>query len=653
MPRALSATRRCLEFLVALLLASAPARGGEAVPTGNATAEPRPQAEPVDVLVTGSRASVRAPAAEATVVQADEFAGEVRSVAELLSTAPGVSLHSLGGPGQATTLSLRGATADESLVLLDGIPLHGPGGGAVDLETLPAALLDRIVISRGVLGAQFGAGALGGVVELVPRKPKARSGGAQLSVGSYWTGQLSGDVEFGDASGSGLAGIQLDTTEGNFSYAQPRTPEIAGSETDLATRQNAYARRGSLLLRWAQQIAADSEVDFVLQGTAGWRGLPGPSSFPTLQSRALDQGGVLGARIRGEADGIAWSGRVWGRVDRLELRGVQIFGDCTDGDPSCPRSVERSTATQAEVEIGVPIGSAHLLRVTGAGGEESIAGSPTGSHRRGSGSLAAIGDLRFGRAAVHPAVRTEIVGSQAAVSPGIAASWSPFAEGTLAPLELRTGAGLSFRPPTLSELYLDQGGILPNPDLQSEHAWSVDAGVRWRARAFTVSVGAFWSRYRDLISYELFPPVRVKPFNVAAARIAGVEVQVVARLPYALTALASYSYLDAVNLRSGIEGGHHLSYRPPHRLFARLAHRADRIEGYFEANATSSMPRNNFDTAYLPAQLTLNAGVGARVTEALWLDVEAKNLLDDRTQQDLFQYPLPGFTLAAVARARF
>jgi iron complex outermembrane receptor protein len=181
----------------------------------------------------------------------------------------------------------------------------------------------------------------------------------------------------------------------------------------------------------------------------------------------------------------------------------------------------------------------------------------------------------------------------------------------------------------------------------------LDAGVRWRARAFTVSVGAFWSRYRDLISYELFPPIRVKPFNVSAARIAGMEVQVVARLSYSLTAEASYSYLDAVNLREGIEGGHHLSYRPPHRLFARLAHRADRTEGYFEANATSSMPRNNFDTAYLPAQLTLNAGAGARVTEALWLDVEAKNLLDDRTQQDLFQYPLPGLTLAAVARARF
>jgi iron complex outermembrane receptor protein len=315
---------------------------------------------------------------------------------------------------------------------------------------------------------------------------------------------------------------------------------------------------------------------------------------------------------------------------------------------------ERSSAAQGEAEIGVPFGTAHLVRVTTAGGEEWIAGSPTGSHRRASGSVGAIADLRLsGRMSLHPAIRAEIVGSQAAVSPGIAAAWAPFADGVLEPIELRAGAGLSFRPPTLAELYLDQGGILPNPDLQSEHAWSADAGVRWRGKSLTISVGAFWSRYRDLISYELFPPVRVKPFNVSAARIAGVELQVVARLPYALTAEASYSYLSAVNLREGNEGGHSLSYRPPHRVFARLAHRGDRTEGYLEANATSSMPRNNFDTAYLPAQLTLNAGAGARVAGTFWLDLEAKNVLDDRTQQDLFQYPLPGFTLAAVARARF
>jgi hypothetical protein len=64
------------------------------------------------------------------------------------------------------------------------------------------------------------------------------------------------------------------------------------------------------------------------------------------------------------------------------------------------------------------------------------------------------------------------------------------------------------------------------------------------------------------------------------------------------------------------------------------------------------MPRNQFDTAFLPAQLLINAGAGARVAGTLWIDVEAKNLLDDRTMQDLFQYPLPGLSLAVIARAR-
>src|SRR5262249_31338317 len=121
--------------------------------------------ETIDVEGERARGSRKAPASAATVGDVAKLGGEVRSVAEMLLSVPGASVHSLGGPGQAATLSLRGASADQSLVLLDGIPIQGPGGGAVDLTTLPATLLDRMVVSRGVLGAQFGAGALGGAVE--------------------------------------------------------------------------------------------------------------------------------------------------------------------------------------------------------------------------------------------------------------------------------------------------------------------------------------------------------------------------------------------------------------------------------------------------------------------------------------------------------
>ncbi|TMA13641.1 MAG: TonB-dependent receptor, partial [Deltaproteobacteria bacterium] len=151
--------------------------------------------ETIEVQGARPAGSPRAPGTAATIVDTALFGGEVRSVAEMLSTAPGVSIHALGGPGQAATLSLRGASADESLVLLDGIPLQGPGGGAVDLSSLPSTILDRMIVSRGVLGAQFGAGALGGVVELLPRAARGTwAGGAEASVGSFGTERLALDA---------------------------------------------------------------------------------------------------------------------------------------------------------------------------------------------------------------------------------------------------------------------------------------------------------------------------------------------------------------------------------------------------------------------------------------------------------------------------
>ncbi len=107
------------------------------------------------IEVAGERpgGSPQAPSTAGTTVEVARFSGEVRSAAELLATSPGATVHQSGAPGQSASLSLRGASADESLILLDGIPLQGPGGGSIDLSTVPAALLDRMIVSRGVLGA--------------------------------------------------------------------------------------------------------------------------------------------------------------------------------------------------------------------------------------------------------------------------------------------------------------------------------------------------------------------------------------------------------------------------------------------------------------------------------------------------------------------
>src|SRR5207249_1512325 len=121
------------------------------------------------INVRGSRPSG---AAQTSVVDAERFAGEAPTVAELLATSPGVSVQRSGGPGQAAFVSLRGASPDQTLVLLDGIPLQGPGGDAIDLSTLPSSFVSKVVVSRGVLGAQLGRCAKAWSSTLFSRAPR-------------------------------------------------------------------------------------------------------------------------------------------------------------------------------------------------------------------------------------------------------------------------------------------------------------------------------------------------------------------------------------------------------------------------------------------------------------------------------------------------
>ena len=63
----------------------------------------------------------------------------------------------LGDQGQLATVTLRGSSTDQVLVLLDGIPLTSAAGGTVDLSTIPQGLIDHIDVLRGDAAARYGA----------------------------------------------------------------------------------------------------------------------------------------------------------------------------------------------------------------------------------------------------------------------------------------------------------------------------------------------------------------------------------------------------------------------------------------------------------------------------------------------------------------
>ena len=110
----------------------------------------------------------------------DVVALNTRQASELLRVLPGVFLKDYGGLGGIKTVSLRGATAAQTAVYLDGIKLNAAQNGLFDFSTLPSAMIGSIAIHDGTEAAFSNAGAIGGVISI--ESPSRIDTSASLSI---------------------------------------------------------------------------------------------------------------------------------------------------------------------------------------------------------------------------------------------------------------------------------------------------------------------------------------------------------------------------------------------------------------------------------------------------------------------------------------
>lgn len=132
-------------------------------------------AEDTEVIVTITRQDLPvAKVGQAVDVLNQQDITSFQSVmlADLLTHTTDLSLTRNGGPGAAASASIRGAGADHTLYLLDGVRLNDPSqvGGGTNLGLVATDDAARIEVLRGPLSTLWGSGALGGVVSVTTRK---------------------------------------------------------------------------------------------------------------------------------------------------------------------------------------------------------------------------------------------------------------------------------------------------------------------------------------------------------------------------------------------------------------------------------------------------------------------------------------------------
>lgn len=180
----------------------------------------------ITVTPTLTTQKLRLAPASGSVISREEL--QKRNADDLLTALkhePGMSFTRYGGIGRKA-ISLRGMEAKHTLLLMDGrrVPTSDDVFGHADYEYgwIPMSQLDRIEVVRGPMSTLYGSEALGGVVNMITRKPTEEwSGGLllraattankQKAVGSgragvYAAGQLSDRLALrltGDTSGQG------------------------------------------------------------------------------------------------------------------------------------------------------------------------------------------------------------------------------------------------------------------------------------------------------------------------------------------------------------------------------------------------------------------------------------------------------------------
>jgi len=167
------------------------------------------QDELEETVVTATRTPVKLDALDAPVIvitRQDIERSLATDVSEILQHQAGLEIARNGGPGQTTSLFMRGTESNHTVVLIDGVRVNPGTIGGAALQNIAPESLERIEIVKGPRSALYGTDAIGGVVQLFTRGAAKNGFSGGATYGSLNTQQLSGDGAFsvGDAFRLGL-----------------------------------------------------------------------------------------------------------------------------------------------------------------------------------------------------------------------------------------------------------------------------------------------------------------------------------------------------------------------------------------------------------------------------------------------------------------
>jgi len=457
-------------------------------------------------------------------------------VATAIQNATSVYIDSYGTPGSIQSVSIRGATSAQVLVLVDGIRMNSPRDGGFDLSLIPVSVddIDRVEIVRGPGSALYGSDAMGGVINIITKKPMVSQNVVGGSFGSY-----------------GYDNVLLKSSgrSDQFYY------NLSGAhETSNGYRVNSDLDQWIYGGKIGYDISKTSNIEFSANFLNNEVGSPGSTIFGiTPNARQEDANSVLAALFKTDISSSLNLKLSWYRKrDTLSFKDPDTIDMITlQPAPTDNRYKTKSEGGEAQLSWLIAdwnqLTMGYDLRRDGLDSSDAQNGSATHSDSLNAYYLQdeiSIGEPLIivvgGREDHH-----SVYGKK--FSPKASARYYIKSTGTI----IRASYGESFRAPTFNDLYFNSTSAVGNPNLKPESAAEYEGGIEQKlGNDGVLKFAAFDRKVKDLIQWDwLVYPMQVN--NIGRVHIRGYEAEAGYDLANALFASINYTYTNPVDETTG------------------------------------------------------------------------------------------------------
>lgn len=445
---------------------------------------------------------------------------------DAVASAPGVTINQNGAFGGAASVRIRGASTDQTLVLIDGVAVNDPSavGGAYDFGFLDTSSIERIEVLKGPQSTLWGADAIGGVVSITTKTPEEGFGGqAFAEYGSFNTVRGGASLE-----GAGDAGDFRLGASGISSDGISKADEDNGNTEDDGYESTTLSARGGLNLPAGARLEAttlwtDAEADYDSFSATG-EGSVGDGDEMTKNETLASTVSLKAPLFDGRLENLVQLG--YSDISRESFaNGAPSFS--AEGD----RLLYRYQGT-LDIDERNTLAFGAEREETSSGGEESSIDSLFALYEvKPVDTLTLTGGVRMDN---HETFGSETTGR-------VAAAWNPTGQVTL-----RSSWAQGFKAPSIYQLtYICTfcGLTEPNADLQPETSEAFDVGIDWRSGDGRAEAGItyFDQETENMIDFSFTAGYD----NIALVNSQGIELYGGYALTDWLNVSANYAWLDA------------------------------------------------------------------------------------------------------------